>query len=678
MAYQATLIMPNRPAGLNGLTVTPGRLRFFARAALTTVPVGSCNLQYLGLCLSTGCPACRAQHSRFRCFSPVEHPYQTSVAGLCQRYDSRCIVHKLAERAFGAAAKQVSNGMATAETKAAGSGPPSDADRSREDEFRRRDILRWVYLTRIGLAGGLFVGAVLAWSAATPGQTLAASLALVITLILTPVSYWFTHVGRGRANKSFVYAQAIFDVLLVTLVVHVTGGRESVVAPLYILLISGYALMLPLRGGFLVAAMGCMAYVADVVWGQGAGIDTVVVLQVLIFVAVALVVGLISTKLKQAGVELTSVERALEQLRLQTDDILENIPSAVFTVDGEGRLAYANEAAEALLGIEAHEWTDRPVMEEIGRRSAGLRKVLERTRTYQIPVAGGEVEVVLDGESVPVGITTSMLERPDSPPSVTAIMRDISDRKRIESLRRRTERLEAVAELSASLAHEIKNPLASISSSVQQLGLSEGADEDDQLLSKLVLKESDRLSRLLSDFIEFARLHVERLKEFDLRDAAGHALNVVRQHPSYREEIELELDVEDSPVLIKGDEDLIHRVITNLVLNAMQAATPGSAAKVEVLVRREHPDCVLSGLEVLNPVFLRVSDNGPGIAQADLKRIFDPFFSKRRGGTGLGLAIVHRVVQEHGGNILVSSDPEKGSRFTICLPAEGALQSEAE
>jgi len=544
----------------------------------------------------------------------------------------------------------------------------------RVGDSRRLNILRWVYLARIGLAGGLFAGAVLAWSEASPSQTLATSLALVITLTLTPASYWLTHVSKQRAGSNFIYLQAIFDVLLLTLVVHLTGGRESVVAPFYILLISGYALMLPLGGGLLVAALACMAYISDVVWGQGTAIDTVLALQLTIFAVVALVVGLITTKVTQAGAELTSVEHALEQLRLDTSDILGNIPTAVLTVDGNGRLVYANPAAERLLELKTDDWLDQPVMDELERRSSGLKKALARTRSFRIPVASMEIEVQRNGEDVPVGVSTALLERREGPPSVTAIMRDISDMKRVEQLRQRTERLEAIAELSASLAHEIKNPLASISSSVQQLELKENADEDDQLLSELVLKESDRLSRLLSDFIDFARVRVERSEEVDLRDVMCHAIEVVRQHPSYRPEIELNAKLDPDPVLLNGDEDLLHRVVANLVLNAVQAAIPGRKTTVDVEVFRNSEHCLPMKLSESSPVLLRVRDDGPGIPKEDLKRIFDPFFSKRRGGSGLGLAIVHRAIQEHHGTIMVTSTPEQGTDFMVCLPGIGKSQ----
>ncbi|UCC82047.1 MAG: PAS domain S-box protein [Gemmatimonadota bacterium] len=537
---------------------------------------------------------------------------------------------------------------------------------------RGLEILRWVYMARLGLAGGVFAAAVFMWAAAAPTKTLAATLALVVTLIHTPASYWYTHIREQRPGTSFFYGQAVLDVVLVTLVVDTTGGSQSVVSPLYILLISAYTLLLPLRSGLLVTLLACVAYIADVVWAQGTTLNMVVALQLGIFVSVALVVGLIGTKLRETGAELSSMEDALEQLRLDTGDILGNIPTAVLTIDGGGRLAYANPAAQNLLGISLVEWLDRPIMEQLGRCSTGLRTVMDRTLKHRIPVASAEVRVQHGGADVPVGISTAVLERRDGPPSVTAIMRDISDRVRMERLRQRTERLEAVAELSASLAHEIKNPLASISSSVQQLGLGDGVDEDDRLLSQLILKESDRLSRLLSDFIDFARVHVERTRELDLRHIVSHALQAVQQHPDYSEDVEIRVSLEEDPVLFEGDEELMHRVVTNLVLNAMQAAEADSKTVVDVEVRNAGSDSAQPGIDIIDPVILQVADNGPGIEENDLKRIFDPFFTKRRGGSGLGLAIVHRAVREHRGTVLVASSPEAGTRFTVCLPSKRA------
>ncbi|HXV86533.1 MAG TPA: ATP-binding protein, partial [Gemmatimonadales bacterium] len=227
----------------------------------------------------------------------------------------------------------------------------------------------------------------------------------------------------------------------------------------------------------------------------------------------------------------------------------------------------------------------------------------------------------------------------------------------------RTERLEAVAELSASLAHEIRNPLASIRSSVEQLAHTAGASEDEQTLAGLVVRESDRLSRLLNEFLDFSRVRVTRRELLDLAAVAGAAAAVVRGHPDCQAAVTVDVRGQASP--LEGDEDLLHRVVVNLVLNAVQAVGPGGQVVVEV--RPAAPQDLPSGVQLDEPVLLRVRDNGPGIAPEIRERMFEPFVTDRAGGSGLGLAIVHRAVQAHRGVVLVDA-ARPGTTFTVLLP----------
>lgn len=522
----------------------------------------------------------------------------------------------------------------------------------------------------------------IAWRSAPWEATLLASFALVVTLAVTIASYSFTHLRQRPAGVNFLYGEAVYDVLLVTAVVHLTGGADSVLTPLYILVISAYALLLPFRGGLLVAALSSIALIADEVWAYATALSAGFVLQLAVFASVALVVGVIATRLREAGRELSTVESELEQLRLDTSDILRNIHTAVLSVDGYGALTYANPAAEKLLGLEARAWSGRPILEELGRRSPALRALITRTARLGFPVASLEVEVQRSGETVPVGVSTAVLERANEPPTVTAIMRDISDVKRLEELNRRAERLEAVAELSASLAHEIKNPLAAIRSSVEQLAHGvvrmKKSGSDDRLLADLILRESDRLSRLLTEFIDFARVHVGHPEAVDLREVVEGAVEVVKRHPSYRDSVEIRVLLDEHPLRVRGDPDLLHRVAFNLLLNAVQAASD-----VDRPVRVEVQAGVADAVPPVRPdlaegVFLRVRDDGPGIPKEYLGRIFDPFFSGR-GGTGLGLAVVHRAVEAHGGAVFVDSSPRDGTSFTLYFPGlrEDALVQEA-
>src|SRR5213079_901048 len=235
------------------------------------------------------------------------------------------------------------------------------------------------------------------------------------------------------------------------------------------------------------------------------------------------------------------------------------------------------------------------------------------TATARRGVRAMRVEAVVrrPDRTFPIGVTTTTLEVEGAQPRVTAIFTDISDSKRLEELHLRAERLEAVAELSASLAHEIKNPLASIRSSVEQLGRAKRANADEKFLTSLIVRESDRLSRLLSEFLDLSRVRATECRPLDLRAVATAAIRLVREHPDCPEDAVIELTGEATPM--EGDEDLLHRVVSNLVLNAVQAT--GDGARVSVRTGRPGPHELPGGSGIESPVSLAVSDNGPGIPE---------------------------------------------------------------
>jgi two-component system sensor histidine kinase PilS (NtrC family) len=256
---------------------------------------------------------------------------------------------------------------------------------------------------------------------------------------------------------------------------------------------------------------------------------------------------------------------------------------------------------------------------------------------------------------------------------VTAIFTDISDLKEVQELHMRAERLEAVAELSASLAHEIRNPLASIRSSVEQLARSKHADEDERFLSGLIVRESDRLSRLLSEFLDFARVRATHFAPLDLHSVVVAVVRLIRAHPDCRPDAVISIEGEHT--LLEGDEDLLHRVVANLVLNAVQAARGPIRVTVSVSVALTSE--IPHGTNLEHAVRLQVRDNGPGIPEEVRERLFQPFVSGRSGGSGLGLAIVQRAVEAHRGLVLVDSTPGSGTTFTIFLPAKMVAEDAA-
>jgi len=528
-------------------------------------------------------------------------------------------------------------------------------------------LLRAVYAGRISVAVAIYVTAAARVAVAQPLQVLVVSFVLIAAILFTAWSYWRSHFRALPPTETFLYLQAIFDAALITTVVHMTGGADSDFATLYVPLIAVIAVLMPPQSTALVTTLVGLVYFADIFFGhRGAPIAPGLFIQLGVFAAVAAVTAYFASRVKVMGAEREALAGELQQVRLEADDVLRNLRTGVMTVDASGKLLYSNPAAEALLGFSADEWRDKPIMPELARLAPEFWAAIIATARRGVRLMRVEASVRRGDRVFPIGLTTTTIEGPRGDlPRVTAIFADISDSKRLQELHLRAERLEAVAELSSSLAHEIKNPLASIRSSVEQLSRSSRANPDEKFLANLIVRESDRLSRLLSEFLDFSRVRVTEYRVLDLVEVAGAAARLIEEREDFPEGAEITL--EGSPTPMEGDEDLVHRVVSNLVLNALQAA--GTGAKVEVRIGPASPGDLPSGAGIENPVRLQISDNGPGIPDAVRERLFEPFVTGRVGGTGLGLAIVQRAVEAHRGLVMVDSVTGSGTTFTIFFPA---------
>jgi two-component system sensor histidine kinase PilS (NtrC family) len=535
-------------------------------------------------------------------------------------------------------------------------------------------LLQWAYLGRIIVSLVVFVAATFYFRAIPPEFIVILAFAALASVIASALSFWYTHIRRAHPGMTFLYAQAVFDLALVTTVVHVTEGASSQFPALYIPVIGVSGILMPLASSLLVTSLASLLYLADIALLHPEQLSVVVGLQIAVFVSVSFAIGFIASRVRVMGVEREVLQREVRRLRLEAADILRNIRSGVLTVDGSGNVAYANPAARQLLRLPGEPLLGRPMSDLLGESAPDLVRAIEITQSSRRKALRSEGQVHGADRTFPIGVTTTRIDSvEEGPPSVTAIFTDISDQKRVEALHLRTERLEAVAELSASLAHEIKNPLASIRSSIEQLARSARADEDESFLAQLVLRESDRLSRLLSEFLDFSRVRVTHCREVELGKVVERAIEIVRQHPDCP--ADATIDVDGSGVTVEGDEDLLHRVVLNLLLNAVQAARGETRVRIEI--REATPDDLPQGVSVEPAALLRIADNGPGIPTELRERLFDPFVSGRSGGSGLGLAIVQRAVLAHRGVVLVDTPPTGGTVFTVVIPVKGTSEAAA-
>jgi two-component system sensor histidine kinase PilS (NtrC family) len=538
----------------------------------------------------------------------------------------------------------------------------------------QRTLLTWLFGGRLVLATGVLLGAGLVWTE-RPQEAFIVSIAVVFSLVFTLYGAGTVFLLRRAPTNVFFFVQALVDLGLVTTILHFAGQPQSAFPALYVMVVAAYSLLLPPAWVAFTAVLASGLFLGDTILSHGAGLDSASWAQIVVFNLVFGIVAVLGHRLREAGMEQATLATELQRVRLEADDILRNIRSGVLTVDGFGRLAFINPTAERLLDLDGEALIGLPVLDHLKTRSSELWAAAVAGIRNGRKISRGEGMVVQGaGRMFPIGLsTTTFRQEAQEAPSVTAIFTDISDLKEVQELHMRAERLEAVAELSASLAHEIRNPLASIRSSVEQLARSKHADEDERFLSGLIVRESDRLSRLLSEFLDFARVRATHFSPLDLHSVVVAVVRLIRAHPDCRPDAVITIEGEHT--LLEGDEDLLHRVVANLVLNAVQAAR--GPIKVTVDVAAAQASEIPHGTDLEHAVRLQVRDNGPGIPEEVRERLFQPFVSGRSGGSGLGLAIVQRAVEAHRGLVLVDSGPGSGTTFTIFLPAKMVAEDAA-
>lgn len=547
-------------------------------------------------------------------------------------------------------------------------------------------MLYWIYAARLVISLAVFGSAILVGDflarRVSPGSLppefpLIAIVGLAAAAFLTPIAYRMSHRKGREIGLGFLYSQAALDVLLFNGIVHITGGSGSPFVSLFIALAAGYALVLPLSSAILTAlSAGTLYLVLNLTMGADTS-GLALVLQVLVIMLVAVAASLVGARFRQVRSELRSVEGELHRLRLDTADVLRIIPSGVITLDASGNLVYMNIAAAELCSLDRVGLLGLDVLPELDRRAPGVAAAVRESMETGRPVQDREAEVLADSDTeagarsedpVPVAVSTTMLQDVGAGPSHVVLLQDLRAVRQLENLRLRAGKLEAVAELSASLAHELKNPLASVRSAVEQLSARAAANEDEQILGRLIVREADRLSRILSEFSDFARVGVAERKPVDVSRLMSEVIETVRRNPAAEGRATITAEVLDDMEGLWGDPELLHRTLLNLVLNAVQVGDPAEAVTVRVVADALRPDLVPSEVSLGHPVRIRVVDDGPGIEAEDLPRIFDPFYTRRQGGSGLGLSIAHRAVQAHGGALIASSNAGEGATFAMVLP----------
>ncbi len=469
----------------------------------------------------------------------------------------------------------------------------------------------------------------------------------------------------GADRRRLALAQLAIDVIVITALAYVTGPLK-VHAYVYFLPVLAGGLVLGLRAGVGLAAFSsCLLglvvglyyaaialHLLDLQVPAAARVSfdprPEFLVPFLFFFFLSLhVVAWLSGRL---GEELSRV-------RILNEEILHNMSGGVVAVDRFGAIAFANAQGSALLGLK-----DPPA--RLQGRDYARTLPADVALLFRQVLSGGdplEKEIRLGETPVEVAIAPLGDGRVEGLRGAVAIFNDLTLRSQVEQMEQRAERFQALLEMSAGIAHEIRNPLASIRGAVQELDSSSFAGEDDRKLLQIVLRESDRLNRIVSDFLEYATERPVELALVNVADVLREAADTLgARTPPTRTKIRLEVPRQ---IIGRGAGDKLQQVFLNLGLNALEACGDGGHLVIRCLSASEPGGGLRDG------VLVEFEDDGPGIAKEDLPKLFTPFFTTKPRGTGMGLAIARKIVQAHKGTISIDSTPGKGTVARVWIPA---------
>jgi two-component system sensor histidine kinase PilS (NtrC family) len=323
----------------------------------------------------------------------------------------------------------------------------------------------------------------------------------------------------------------------------------------------------------------------------------------------------------------------------------------------DGRILTFNRSASTITGLSAGQTIGRDIGEvlQLPPQFRSRLQTLGETRSHRADHQNRSP----DGRLLEIGLTVTTLSLPDGRSGYLFTFQDVTDVRRLERGARMQQRLAAVGEMAAGIAHEIRNPLASMSGSIQVLRQELPLSEEQAQLMDIVLRESERLNDTIKSFLAYARPHRVVLTRLDIRRVVQDTATLLRNSAEVHDDHVIDVDLPAEPVWFEADENQIRQILWNLATNGLRAMTSGGKLVMSATTENE------SGRDEL---IITIADEGCGIASGDLDSLFQPFRSSFDKGTGLGLAIVHRIVTDYNGTIQVSSTVGSGTTVRVRLP----------
>ncbi len=553
-----------------------------------------------------------------------------------------------------------------------------DQDSTPEQTLSRLQILMFLRVTLVSLLLGVAIIIQVRETGAFVGPVVNAHYFIIAVVYL--LTFLYLLASRYVKNlTNFAYAQILLDTVLITAIIHATGGVESMFSLLYLLNIISGGIILYRRGGLMVASFSLILYGAlldlnyyglIIPLGSYSGHAQVyqsgeVFFRILVNGAAFYLVGFLSSFLSEqtlkSATELRAKEKDIADLEILNENIIQSISSGLVALDECGKIMVFNKGAEKLFDVDSADAIDRDVSEVI----PFIRPYLQgkkRNKFRQVTYKGS------NGRQLDLLLNISPLTDQDGRKKGEILF--LQDTTRMREMEREVKRMGDLAmlgELAAGIAHEIRNPLASISGSIQVLN--DSLSKEDALINErlmdIISREIDRLNHMVNDFLQFARPWRNEIERFDLNQLIGDTIDIFQNSQSWSSHLEVEKKFSGS-LEVTSDPQQLKQVLWNILLNASEALPMGGVIQVST---GRIPGFDGSGGST-GSAEIRVEDNGPGISPQVINDLFKPFSTTKKGGSGLGLAIVKRIVDSLRGEVKGQNLPQGGAAISIVLPIE--------
>lgn len=457
--------------------------------------------------------------------------------------------------------------------------------------------------------------------------------------------YYFDKVAYSWKINALAFG---YDAVLITSLIYLTGGNQSLFLFLYLVNIILCGLAYQRRGGLALALWTSILFTLLLIFTEDLVFKNyylILSLNNFAFFLVAFLSGLLSEQINFMGVELEAKGEEIVQLRDFNKLVVENIQSGLMTIDTESNINFINKTTEKILDDVL--LLNKPINEVFTDFDLSWldsqQQVLRKSITYKN----------FKGEKQLLELVISPLLDRKTNIGFVLLIQDLTEVKRLEEQMRQQEKLAAVGQLAAGIAHEIRNPLASISGSIQMMEASSETSDENKKLMKIIYREIERLNNLITEFLDFVRPDEVKEDPIDVNKLLHDILEMIRFNDKLNHNVVQETQLEAKQIIL-GNYDKLKQAFLNIIINAYQAMESSENPKLTVSTYDENTD-----------VIVLIEDKGPGMDANQVRRIFEPFHTTKAKGTGLGLAVTHKIFESHKADVIVESEVGVGTSFKI-------------